>query len=52
MSMTLSTNNSSLDLSLVFNNLKSNARNVSRTNAAERVAKLKKLENYLREPKI
>jgi aldehyde dehydrogenase (NAD+) len=49
--MTLSTNNSSLDLSLVFNNLKSNARNVSRTNAAERVAKLKKLENYLREPK-
>lgn len=48
--MTISTNNPPSDLQLVFNHLKSNARNISCTTAAERITKLKKLDAYLRQP--
>ncbi len=48
--MTISTNNLPSDLQLVFNHLKSNARNISCSTAAERITKLKKLDAYLRQP--
>ena len=47
--MTISTNTTD-DLQLVFQNLKSKARITSRTSVKERIDKLKKLEAYLRNP--
>jgi aldehyde dehydrogenase (NAD+) len=47
--MTISTNTTD-DLQLVFQNLKSKARTTSRTSVQERIDKLKKLEAYLRNP--
>jgi aldehyde dehydrogenase (NAD+) len=47
--MTISTNTTD-DLQLVFQNLKSKARITSRTTVQERIGKLKKLEDYLRNP--
>ena len=47
--MTISTNTTD-DLQLVFQNLKSKARITSRTSVKERIDKLKKMEAYLRNP--
>jgi aldehyde dehydrogenase (NAD+) len=46
--MTRSTPNTNSELTQIFNQLKSNARNISGTHAVERISKLKKLEDYLR----
>jgi aldehyde dehydrogenase (NAD+) len=47
--MTISTNTTD-ELQLIFQNLKSKARITSRTSVQERIDKLKKLEAYLRNP--